>query len=178
MDGINWYGYVGNNPLNMIDPTGLREAEHGTKNEDEDPGNDDSPNEGRDKDDDRKKTWFGRLVDGFNKAMETANKNFTKSLFDRGFSIPDSLQKYLPLAFNPEAKNPKAQYIPLGGFTGAATIGGGYEVGFVYDSKGNMGLALTGEIGIGVLAEIDIPALSSFVNMYWYSIHLTLSPER
>ena len=71
MEGINWYSYVGNNPVNLVDPTGLREAEHGTKSEDEDHGNDDSPKKdrGKGKDDDDDDSWWDRRK-AFAKAMK------------------------------------------------------------------------------------------------------------
>jgi hypothetical protein len=57
----------------------------------------------------------------------------------------------------PVVPTPTAYAVPVLGAGGAMVAGGNVNVSYVYDTAGNKGIALSGDIGIGFSANIDSP---------------------
>ncbi len=84
-DGVNWYGYCDNNPVNFVDPTGMREGRTDGNEDDTDSNEteDDQPKEDRsffDKVKDTIKDFFKSWSDYDKKIKEEKIDNLLKSL--------------------------------------------------------------------------------------------------
>ena len=55
-----------------------------------------------------------------------------------------------------------AYYVPIIGGGGALIAGGHAEIGYVFDTKGNKGIAVTVDAGVGIEVSIDLPIKKIF----------------
>ena len=66
---------------------------------------------------------------------------------------------------NSSTENPsKAYYQAIVGAGISLVVGGNFELGYVWDSSGNKGIAVSGDLGCGVSADINIKSLKSIGN--------------
>nr|WP_280113288.1 RHS repeat-associated core domain-containing protein [Salinispira pacifica] len=91
-DGVNWYAYVGNDPVNFVDPLGLD-----------------------------------------------------------------------AVAESDSGSGPQATMVPIVGAGATVVVGGGVEIAALWDTEGNIGVAITGQVGVGVEADIDLPDVAGLI---------------
>jgi RHS repeat-associated protein len=180
-DGSNWFAYVNNDPVNWVDPWGLKASD--PKNNWIDNGNG---------------TYTakqGAALSGLYGVDWQEQSGFTRDprTLQIGETVgtpkpptPDPtpapvLAPKAPAAFvpTPVVPTPTAYAVPVLSAGATMVVGGNATLSYVYDTAGNKGIAISGDVGVGVSAKVDLP-VSAIVNVLLdigsKSSHITSTP--
>ena len=153
---LNLYHYANNNPVKYTDPTGMWvDNEDGTYTAEEG-----DTLHGLYGDDWQEKSGFtrdpttlqvGETVGAKNTSKQNDDMTFENNQMNNDASHVRDLQS-------------KANYVSIFGAGVALVAGGNFEIGYVWDSLGNKGIALSGDLGCGVSAGLNIKGLRAVGN--------------